>query len=133
LSLNTNLQSCTYNLNSPTIRELKKTYKKVKRTKRGKKLCKALEKSKEVYIIQGADNDAYFNPDDNSINVDPNFHPSVQTTEGSEPAPTDSILGHEIGHAATGTLDDGLGNMNNVNQNENPIRRELGEPDRTEY
>jgi len=42
-------------------------------------------------------------------------------------------LGREIGHAATRVLDDGPGNMNNVNQNENPIRQGLGLPPRIAY
>ena len=46
--------------------------------------------------------------------------------------PTEIIEGHELGHAA-GAKDDGPNHMNNVNQNENPIRRDLGLPDRTEY
>jgi hypothetical protein len=33
----------------------------------------------------------------------------------------------------TGTQDDGPGKMNNVNENENPIRVELGDPKRTKY
>lgn len=69
----------------------------------------------------------------NVISVDPNFHPDTQTTAGMQPAPTDVILGHEIGHAITGAKDDGPNNMNNVNKNENPIRRHMNLPCRTAY
>ncbi|MBI4744936.1 MAG: hypothetical protein HY776_09020 [Actinobacteria bacterium] len=60
-------------------------------------------------------------------------HPYTETTAGLQPASTEAILGHKIGHVATGVGDEGQGRMNNVNQNENPIRRELGEPERTAY
>jgi hypothetical protein len=32
-----------------------------------------------------------------------------------------------------GADDDGPNRMNNINQNENPVARELKEPDRTQY
>jgi hypothetical protein len=35
--------------------------------------------------------------------------------------------------SVTGTLDDGPGNMNNVNQNENPVAKQLKQPERTTY
>jgi hypothetical protein len=44
------------------------------------------------------------------------------------------IFAHELGHAAMGNLDNGPGNMNNVNWNENPVMRQLGDfKDRTTY
>ena len=44
------------------------------------------------------------------------------------------IFAHELGHAAMGNLDNGPGNMNNVNWNENPVMRQLGDfNDRTTY
>ena len=112
---------------------LQDAYNKVKGTPRGKELCETLEKSKDKYEIKPTKNDAYFDPNTKSINIDPNFHPETQTTKGKQPAPTDAIMGHELGHAATGTNDDGKDNMNNVNQNENPIRKCLGEAERTKY
>jgi Phage integrase family len=48
------------------------------------------------------------------------------------PASTEIILGHELGHSAH-PHDDGPGNRGNVNENENPIRHDLGLPDRTRY
>jgi hypothetical protein len=84
------------------------------------------------FQINAVKNDAYFNPADGSVNVDPNFHPMTQTAAGPQPAPTSVIIGHEIGHRLGG-LDDGPGNMNNVNKFENPIRRDLGIPDRIVY
>ena len=67
------------------------------------------------------------------IDIDPNFHPLIQTTAGAIPANDERVVGHEIGHAATGTQDDGPNQMNNVKQNENPIMQELGQPARTQY
>jgi hypothetical protein len=44
------------------------------------------------------------------------------------------IFAHELGHAAMGNLDNGPGRMNNVNWNENPVMRQLGDfNDRTTY
>jgi hypothetical protein len=37
-----------------------------------------------------------------------------------------------MGHEVMGAKDDGFLDMNNVNENENPIALELGEPLRTE-
>jgi RHS repeat-associated protein len=68
-----------------------------------------------------------------NINLDPLHRPWVNTTKGEIPATLERIIAHEIGHAVTGTEDDGPDRMNNINQNENPIMRDLGQPDRTSY
>jgi RHS repeat-associated protein len=68
-----------------------------------------------------------------NVEVDPNFHPKINTTAGVQAAPTDRIVWHDIGHAVTGTEDSGPGRMDNVRQNENPIAQSLGEPARTTY
>jgi len=83
--------------------------------------------------IRPTNHDAYYDSHDNSINVDPNFHPNVYTSNGVQPASTEIILGHELGHGGSGKHDDGPNNMNNVNATENPIRHDLGLPDRTKY
>lgn len=66
--------------------------------------------------------------------VDPTYHPVVNTVDGPQTAPSVVVLGHEVGHAATGA-DDGpsIDRMENVNASENPIRDELGLPRRTTY
>jgi hypothetical protein len=69
---------------------------------------------------------------DGSMIIDPNFHGSVPTTAGLRELSNEAIIAHELGHV-TGALDDGPYEMNNVLANENPVRRELGEPERTEY
>jgi len=44
------------------------------------------------------------------------------------------IFAHELGHAAMYNRDNGPGRMNNVNWNENPVMRQLGDfNDRTAY
>lgn len=44
------------------------------------------------------------------------------------------IFAHELGHSAMGNLDNGPGRMNNINWNENPVMRRLGDlDDRTAY
>ena len=65
--------------------------------------------------------------------VNPNYRPKIMTKEGPVTASTTRIVWHEIGHAVTGTGDTGTGKMDNINQNENPIARALGEPERTSY
>jgi len=84
-----------------------------------------------IHIIGGQN--AYADTPGSDVYIDPSFHPEVDTTSGPTSAPTDRILGHEIGHAVTGTEDNGPGQMNNVIQNENPIATQLGEPARTHY
>jgi hypothetical protein len=90
-------------------------------------------KEKGDLTIRPTNHNAYYNSHDNSINVDPNFHPNVYTSNGVQPASTEIILGHELGHGALFPHDDGPNNMNNVNGTENPIRHDLGLPDRTKY
>jgi hypothetical protein len=69
-----------------------------------------------------------------NIHIDPCEHPLIHTTMGIQPASTARIIAHELGHAVTGVGDTGPGNMDNVNQNENPIATQLGEPySRTQY
>jgi hypothetical protein len=72
-------------------------------------------------------------PNSNNVFIDLSYHPDVQTTDGWIPSSSLRILAHETGHAATGTHDDGPGQMNNVNQNENPIMQQLGQPARISY
>ncbi|MBI4744937.1 MAG: RHS repeat-associated core domain-containing protein [Actinobacteria bacterium] len=57
--------------NKKTIKILKKAYRRIKKTKHGGYLAKMLEKSQKLYTIQGANNDAYFDPEARGIYVDP--------------------------------------------------------------
>jgi RHS repeat-associated protein len=117
---------------------LRDAFDSVSRTEHGAELINKLEASLTPYIITNDQNgNAYFDPNTSIISIDPNFHPMTQVDTGNscavQPAPTDAILGHELGHAATRINDDGPGKMNNVNANENPIRRQLGIPIRLTY
>jgi RHS repeat-associated protein len=67
------------------------------------------------------------------VNIDPNYSGEVKTTAGCIPPTPTRLISHEFGHAVMRTLDDGLNRMNNVLRNENPIMRELGEPERLQY
>jgi hypothetical protein len=69
----------------------------------------------------------------NTVQVDPNFHPIIQTTAGPVVAGDARIIAHELGHSVTGIQDTGPGQMDNVIQNENPIVKALGLPERTQY
>jgi len=122
------------------ISRLKKAYKKVRSTNKGKQLCEKLENSPDKYTITNKTNNPFigderatYSPYFKTIVVDPNFHPRLNTEAGPQPAPTEINLGHELGHAATGIEDTGPDNMDNVNANENPIRQELDYPNRTTY
>ena len=95
-------------------------------TKRGHQLVNKVRKSPRKYrIIKNKTNNAgglaltgvmYFN-----FGIKINIH----TVDGLVPATPTRILAHELGHMSGGQLDDGPGNMNNVNVNENPVMIEL--------
>jgi RHS repeat-associated protein len=121
-----------------TQKALHDAYDCVGNTPAGAQLIDDLVMSPFDYTITNNRNgDAYFSPSTRTISVDPNFHPDTLVDTGLipslQPAPTAAILGHEIGHAATGIKDTGPGRMDNVNANENPIRQQLGLPPRLAY
>ncbi len=68
-----------------------------------------------------------------AIQIDPNFHPKVQTEAGVVRMSDERIVGHELGHSVGDASDSGKGRMDNVNQNENPIVKALGLSPRTQY
>lgn len=116
---------------------LQSAYRDVGRTRRGRELERHLEASDQVYMITNVRDDfAGFDPNHNIITVDPNFHPDALVDTGNEcalqPAPTNAILGHEIGHAVSGYNgpDTDEIEMENIIENENPIRAGLGLPPR---
>lgn len=121
---------------------LREVYKKLKKTKTGNGFCETLENSPERYLITDKTDNfiqrgdrASYNDGFKTIVADPNYHPIVNTEIGPQAAPSVIVLGHEVGHAATG-LTDGTApeySMDTVNGAENPIRDELGLPRRTTY
>ncbi|MBI1912831.1 MAG: RHS repeat-associated core domain-containing protein, partial [Deltaproteobacteria bacterium] len=117
---------------------LKKALKKLKSTKRGKQLYEIMKKSEITYkIIDKKILDAYYDPSAHEIIIDPEFHPEIKVKKGCTEkivqASSERILGHEMGHAATGVGDTGPDRMDNVRLNENPIAIELGQDERLEY
>ena len=126
-----------------TITEQSRVERKLKgifSTRRGSDMLSVLESRRFLLFFYTAftvdltiKNNAYAYPNGNTIYVDPNFHPIIDTTVGYIRASTQRIMAHELGHAVFGTRDKGPNNMNNVIQNENPIMNELGQPSRTRY
>lgn len=57
----------------------------------------------------------------------------VQTTAGTIRLTIERALAHELGHAIAGTLDNGMGGMNNVRINENPIVTHLNPRSLSEF
>jgi len=119
--------------------QVKQAVDKILKTPRGQALEKQIRgpwywhgDPKTIHINCNKDEDA--NTPGPDINIDPTYHPEIQTSQGRQLASTQRIIAHELGHAVTGIHDDGPGRMNNVNQNENPIATQLGEPyRRTQY
>lgn len=119
--------------------QLQAAYNQVASTMTGSVLISALENSPLLYTITSnilAPNNAYWDPDNNLISVDPNFHPTLQVDNacGREESSTAIILAHEIGHAVR---NDPYGHPEvewlNVIENENPIRMQMGLPLRAAY
>jgi hypothetical protein len=117
------------------IQKVKNMYNRLRATKHGKKICITLEQRPETYTITTTDagGSAFYEGSRKTIRIDPGFSPLIYTEQGIMRADPVTILGHEIGHAATKTWDDGPGRMNNINKNENPIREQLNLPRRTKY
>ena len=120
---------------APEIEILKADYEALKTTSHGAKICKQLEGLPDTYIIttRGANNEAWYNGEVRTIRIDPNFRPMTNTTDGDQLSDPIAIMGHEVGHAATKVQDSGPDRMDNITKNENPVRRELGLPERTTY
>ena len=124
------------------VNALQEAYYRLNQSEHGRAITKALEGSKTDYQIRPVSKDAFYCPPgaagkcknkrSNTVYVDPCKKVLLPTTKGMKPTPLEVVLGHELGHAR-GTHDDGPGKMNNVNRNENPIRRDLGYPPRTSY
>lgn len=112
----------------------KQDLKDIRSTTRGKELMKQIRKEgKQRHIHLNNTGRNQGQAPGQHVWVDPNSHPVIQTTAGPQPASTRRIIAHELGHAVTGTRDTGPNRMDNVNQNENPIVTQCGEPARTAY
>jgi RHS repeat-associated protein len=104
----------------------------LKSTERGYELWQQLDLSLMIYVIS----DKYDNMSrawGRNIYLDPNYHPAVDTTCGKQKSSTEIMLGHEFGHAVRGDIfPTDADEMQNIIDNENPIRQELSLPRRTQ-
>ena len=112
---------------------------KVFSTRRGKEMLDAIKgpwyrhgSPKTIHITAGHIFRSDFLGGDNMY-IDPTFSPCMYTTAGIVRGSLERGIGHELGHLVFGVGDDGPGRMNNVNQNENPVANDLGQPSRTKY
>jgi RHS repeat-associated protein len=118
----------------------------VTQTDRGKAMLSALQHRKSGLfglwggpkpfdLIQVASRGSYSYAGGQSIMLD--YHDvgaGYPSASGGGTYSLQRIFAHELGHAAMGNLDNGPGQMNNVNWNENPVMRQLGDfNDRTAY
>ena len=131
--------------NKADTKKLQDAYAKLKKSKRGREICKILEDSKTKYYIRAKKDEWIYCSEaaaekhkdtctsgGNTVYIDPDKGPKIYESTGMQPPALEIILGHELGHAV-GAHDDGVGKMDNVNRNENPIRAELGYPPRIAY
>jgi RHS repeat-associated protein len=65
--------------------------------------------------------------------INPNANVWIQTSNEKIVATISRMIAHELGHSLMGDHDDGKCSMNNINKNENPIMKALGQPLRTAY
>ncbi len=146
----------------PTVvKTFENAYAKMNQTARGREINRKLENSPIVYKIKDVRNaDVYCNaasvaahPDDNmcaknshNVLIDLQHLPCANTTDGVKPVPLVIELAHELGHAYGEANNDSSAydsdsknpsisgdRMSNVNENENPIRQQLGYPLRISY
>lgn len=114
-------------------KELEDDIERIRSTEHGRYLLELLEKSDTVFTLQVSFNEATASFKKNTIYIDPNLSSIVHTNYGPVQATTTRILAHELGHLATGTLDDGYRRLNNVILNENPIMGPLEGNSRNTY
>lgn len=123
-------------------RILMNAYARMNQSRRGREINRKLEAACETYEIRPVHHDAFYCPRgavdpkcrgrQEVVYMDPYNGLMLPTAAGMQVAPLAVVLGHELGHA-NGEQDDGPGSMSNVIRNENPMRLDLGYPQRTDY
>ena len=121
------------------LRRVQHKISRLRRTQRGRELLECLENDPNRTLkIRKPWHDrlvtkprAGYESRKDTIWFDPDYHPLMYTTDGIRRISGAAVLGHELGHACgcINPWDEVL----NVNFNENAVRRELGEPLRTNY
>ncbi|HET9638332.1 MAG TPA: RHS repeat-associated core domain-containing protein [Allosphingosinicella sp.] len=115
-------------------REMRRVLQRIYSTPRGREMRdEAKLTPKKEFIRITDDNNAGGDVVTGEMRIDPNFKPVIQTSDGLQVAATEQVVAHELGHGVMGDLDDGPGQMNNINKNENPVASSLGLPERTAY
>jgi RHS repeat-associated protein len=100
----------------------------LKATPLGYQLWQQLDLSPMIYVIGDWVPGAAY-PHGRYINVDPNYHPVVNTSCGPQAASTPIILGHEFGHVVRGdTVEDPASELADILQYENPLRQQMNLP-----
>ena len=123
---------CIHGQTDADTAALTAAYQQILSTRTGAGLEFTLESSATIYTITNVPGvPAQFISSTNTISLDPNFTPVLQTTDGPQVASTDILLAHELGHAVTGLPDEGP--MNVIDAVENSYRADLGLPARTAY
>jgi RHS repeat-associated protein len=122
----------TYSGDPTGVAAILDAMKNIKKTARGAAMCESMESSPFEYKIranQSSINNGSARTRQINIDADPAHRPTIETTAGAMPSSLEGMVAHEIGHAVTGIEDE----VTNMQQNENPVLRELGLPQRTKY
>jgi uncharacterized protein RhaS with RHS repeats len=107
---------------------LQNALNQLKTTPLGYQLWQQLDISPMIYVIGDWVLGAAY-PQGRYINVDPNYHPVVNTSCGPQAASTPIILGHEFGHVVRGdTTEDPASELADILQYENPVRLQMNLP-----
>ncbi|WP_227743407.1 MULTISPECIES: M91 family zinc metallopeptidase [Hafnia] len=130
-----------FNGNEEQKKAMKDAYESVRKTKHGKEMIDKLESSNHTYIFReprkGMEHTCY-DPTEFIFYIEKDSDHSSCQSQGKDkackmtPTPLSVVIAHEMGHAM-GEKDDGPGHMNNVKKYENPVRKEMGIPDRMKY
>ncbi|TBL37180.1 RHS repeat protein, partial [Hafnia alvei] len=130
-----------FNGNEEQKKAMKDAYESVRKTKHGKEMIDKLESSNHTYIFReprkGMEHTCY-DPTEFIFYIEKDSDHTSCQSQGKDkackmtPTPLSVVIAHEMGHAM-GEKDDGPGHMNNVKKYENPVRKEMGIPDRMKY
>ena len=111
--------------------------KELRKTKRGRLILDALEQDAIDHRIEKGSGREVPSTDGKDVTLRPDQKRiiEVDNNNGGRFAPFDGAreLAHELAHVAFGTGDDGPTETRNIEENENPVAKELKLPRRTSY